>query len=161
MIINSSRVGGIVFLVLSCLYGYFANDIPLDFFSEQEPFNARSMPRFIAACGILVSVLLIVTPSSVTDWRAIRALNWRPALLLLAMMSAYGFMMEPLGFGIATVAFLSAAFVVLGERKPRRILLVTVPLVLGFWLLMDQLGIYLGPGTLVESIADTLGVGDT
>ncbi|MEX0941721.1 MAG: tripartite tricarboxylate transporter TctB family protein [Pseudomonadales bacterium] len=149
---NNSRVGGIVFLIVSCLYGYFGNEIPLDFWSQQETFDARSMPRLLAAAGIVASVLLIVTPVAKTDWSLFSQLRWQPAVLLLILMSAYGFLMEFLGFAVSTILFLSGAFVVLGERKPLRILLVSLSLALGFWLLMDQLGIYLLPGSLFEDL---------
>lgn len=149
---TNSRVGGVIFLIVSCLYGYFANQIPLDFWSQQESFNARSLPRLIAAAGILASCLLIVIPAPRTDWTLFSRLRWRPAALLLIMMSAYGLVMEFLGFAVSTIAFLGGAFVVLGARHPARILLVSVSLALGFWLLMDRLGVYLVPGSLFEPL---------
>lgn len=155
--INNSRIGGIVFLVVSCLYGYFANDIPLDFWSQQETFNARSMPRMVAAAGVVCAVVLIVAPSPRTDWALVGQQNWAPAILLLALMSVYGLLIEPLGFIVSTTAFLLTAFAVLGERRPLRMLLVALPLATGFWLLMDSLGIYLEAGTLFRDLLAAVG----
>jgi len=149
---NSSRVGGVLFLLLSILYGYFAGDIPLDYFSQQETFNARSLPRIIAVAAGLVSLGLIVMPSPRTNWQFLGQLNWRPALLLLLLMSVYGLVLDPLGFVLATTLFLLAAFFVLGERHWIRMLAVSVPLAGGFWLLMTWLEIYLGTGTLIQQL---------
>lgn len=157
--INNSRVGGVLFLIVSCLYGYFANDIPLDFWSQQETFNARSMPRLIAAAGIVSSILLIVAPSPRTDWPIVARQHWAPAVLLLALMAAYGFLIEPFGFIVSTTAFLFAAFAVLGERRPLRMLMVALPLAAGFWFLMDSLGIYLEAGTLLRDALAAAGEG--
>lgn len=148
-LINNTRVGGILFLMFSVGYGYYATQIPLDFFSQQEAFNARSMPQFLGVCGVIVSALLIVLPSQPTDWRSFAVYDWirPPALLLLMWGYASGF--EMLGFGLSTLLFLLLAFMMLGERNWLRMIGVAVPLVLGFWLLMHQLGIYLSPGELL------------
>jgi putative tricarboxylic transport membrane protein len=63
-------------------------------------------------------------------------------------MSIYGALFETLGFIVATLLFLVSGYVVLGERRIVAMLLASVPLVLGFWLLMDFLGIYLNAGEL-------------
>jgi putative tricarboxylic transport membrane protein len=154
---NNSRVGGVLFLILSVLYGYYANDIPLDFWSEQEAFNARSMPRIIAGAGIVTSILLIMLPSGRTDWTLMSRQHWLPTAALLVLMSIYGLILEPLGFALSTTLFLCAAFGVLGERNPVRMLAVSIPMALGFWLLMDSLGIYLGPGTVFEDLLASRG----
>lgn len=144
--INNTRVGGTIFLLLSFLYGYFATEIPLDYFSRQETFTARTLPYMIAVAGIIISTLLILSSSAPTDWRFLRSLRWKPVVALLFLMSLYGWIMEDLGFPLATVAFLVIAWFVMGERHPGWLFGLSIPLVLGFWLLMYQLGIYLYPG---------------
>jgi putative tricarboxylic transport membrane protein len=145
---SNSKVSGLFFLVLFFTYGYLATDIHLDFWSEQEAFNARSLPYLIAVFGMIVSLLLIILPSGPTDFKAITRLRWIPAILLLLAMSIYGALFETLGFIVATMLFLLPSYAVLGERRILAMLLASVPLVLGFWLLMDFLGIYLNPGDL-------------
>ncbi len=154
---NSSRIGGILFLLLSGCYGYFAGEIPLDFWSEQEPFNARSMPGFIAIAGIVVSILLIAAPSAKTDWGQLQHMNWRPAALLLVMMSVYGLAFEYLGFVVSTIVFLIVSFIVLGERRVAPMVLVAIPLVGGFWLILKLLGIHLETGAWLEALAVSRG----
>ncbi len=82
-----------------------------------------------------------------------KRLNWLPALLLLISMCVYALVLETLGFPAATILFLIVAFLVMGERRPVWLFGVSVPLVLGFWLLMDQLGIYLYPGDIFNLFA--------
>lgn len=148
--LNNARLGGLLFLCLSGAYGYFATEIPLDYFSRQETFTARTLPYFISAAGVLVSLLLLLTPSLPTDWARLRDLRWMPAGLLLMLMFAYGAVLESLGFPLATIAFLITAWFVMGERRPVWLFGLSIPLTFGFWLLMDQLGIYLYPGDLIE-----------
>ena len=145
---NNSKISGLLFLVLFSAYAYLAGDIPLDFWSEEELFNARSLPYAISAAGIPISLLLIMLPSAETQQRAMFELHWSPALQLLLAMSVYGIVFEYLGFIFATLLFLLAGFAILGERRPGLMLVAVLPLTLGFWLLMDFLGIYLGPGEL-------------
>lgn len=155
---TSSRVGGVLFLLFCVGYGWSALDIPLDFWSEQETFTARSLPLLLAVAGGIVSLLLIASPSAQTDWGALARLNWTPGVLLLVLMAAYSFAFEFLGFVISTVLFLMLGFGALGERNVVRMLVVAVPVAGGFWLLLHQLGIELGTGMLVEQLL--AGAGD-
>ncbi len=148
--ITNTRVTGLVFLLLFSGYLYFAGDIPLDFWSEEEVFNARSMPYLIGSCGIICSVLLIAAPGPVFNWSRIRELNWLPALLLLVTTSIYGLVLESLGFLVSTSLLLTIAFAILGERKWLKMTAIAIGIAVIFWLLMDALGIYLAPGLLLS-----------
>ncbi|MBD3647791.1 MAG: tripartite tricarboxylate transporter TctB family protein [Pseudomonadales bacterium] len=153
--INSTRIGGLLFLVLCCAYSWYATEIPLDYWSRQEVFTARSLPYFVGGAGALVAFLLIVSPSEGTDWRFLKDLNWYPATILVVLMSLYGLVMEPLGFPLATVTFLVCAWFTMGERRPHWLFGLAIPVALGFWLLMDTLGIYLYPGDIIETLFGT------
>ncbi len=118
----------------------------MDFWSEEETFNARSLPYLIALAGALIAGLLLFLPSEDPDTSALVDYQWRQAALLLFLMSGYGAVLEWLGFLPATITFLCLSCAVLGERRILVILAACVPLVIGFWLLMDSLGIYLDPG---------------
>ncbi len=152
---NNSRIPGLIFLTLFLAYGYFATAIPLDYFSLRESFNARTLPLIISLCGAVISLLLILAPptpdedadgpgnSAGTDHSPLHIL---PAVLLLLSMSFYGLILDRLGFVVSTLLFLCAGAVILGERRPLQILLASVPLVTGFWILMSLLGISLPSG---------------
>jgi len=141
--------------LLFSTYGFLTTDIPLDLFSEEELFNARSLPYGIAAVGSFISLLVILLPSPGTQWQTWLALDWLPAILLLLLMSLYGLVFEYLGFVLSTIIFLITSYAVLGERRITWMLLCSIPLVLGFWLLMDFLGIYLDPGELFHSLTES------
>ena len=141
-----------MFLLLCLGYGWTASEVPLDFWSQQEAFNARSLPLMIAAAGSLVSILLILSPAERTDWDDIKNLSWMPGLMLVALLAAYSLSLEFLGFILSTVLFLVGGFATLGERKPMRMVLVAIPLAVCFWLMLDLLGVRLGPGLLFEQL---------
>lgn len=142
---NSYRIGGLVFLVFSLFYGWVAFDITLDYWSEQETFNARSLPLILSGFGVLVSTLALLQGTE-SAWHIPTHLNWRPAIYMIFFMTVYGFCLEFLGFFIATALLLGSGFYLLGERRPIRLLIITLTLVTSFWAMMNSLGVYLDPG---------------
>lgn len=143
---NNIRVVACCFLILAAGYLWTTQFIPLDFWSESEPFNARSMPYLIGWACVLISLLMIVLPSKAFSWSNLNDLQVLPALGLFLLLACYGFAIEHLGFVESTIAFLVTGFFVLGERRWLAIALVSIAVAGGFWLLMDLLGIYLNPG---------------
>ena len=129
-----------------------AANIPLDYWSEEASFNARTLPYIIAMAGITCASLPIISPSSKTHWTSLKQLHWRPAVGLLVLMSNYGAMLAPLGFIFATSIFLVAAFRMLGIHQWWASCLVSVALTLAFWGLMSLLGIYLAPGDMISAM---------
>lgn len=146
--LNNLRVVGLFFLLASLGYLWTAQSIPLDFWSEQEPFNARSLPYLIGTACVFVSLLLLALPSPSFDWSLLRGLNIGPAVMMLALLSTYGFMIDKLGFLFSTFCLLAAGFFLLGERRPLRIISIAAGVTGIFWVIMDLLGIYLNPGDL-------------
>ena len=110
------------------------------------------MPVALALAGMVLAGIRAAKLSGSTgqgDGAGLGALNWQPVIRLCLVMLAYGFLMVPLGFVIATTLFLIAGFLILGER--RRLILLILPLTFSvvFFLLMTKgLGLYLSPGTL-------------
>jgi len=146
--LTNLRIVGIFFLLVSLGYLWTAQTIPLDFWSEQEPFNARSLPYLIGMACVIVSLLMLILPSPTFDWAQLLELNIVPAVIMLALLSTYGFMIDKLGFLFSTFCLLASGFLLLGERRPLRILLVAAGVTGTFWFIMDLLGIYLNPGDL-------------
>jgi len=65
------------------------------------------------------------------------------------LMVGYGLTIEPLGFLISTILFLSGGFWAMGERRIKIILLVSITVTVVFWFILTQLlKIYLEPGIL-------------
>ena len=145
---NNQRLVGLLFLVLSGLYVWYIKDIPLDFWSETEPFNARTMPQLYGYAGIIVACLLILSPSPQFEWRELRSLRYLPAMGLLSLLTAYGWCIEFLGFLTATSLLLFFSFAILGERRIGLMLFVSVATSVVFYFGLDLLDIYLSPGEL-------------
>ncbi|MDA1301485.1 MAG: tripartite tricarboxylate transporter TctB family protein [Proteobacteria bacterium] len=142
------RVGPGLFLGFFVAYGFLAGNIQLDFWSTGEAFSARSFPYVIAFAGALVSLLLLAFPGLPPD--ALTGKRFLPAGLLLCLMVACSFAIDYLGFAITFAAFLILASLCLGERRPARLAVTSITVVVSLWVIMEQLGIYLRPGALFE-----------
>lgn len=152
MTLSKTRLGGLIFLVLSIGYGYSATSIPLFPGEEFEPFSARTLPYALAVMGALCSAFLILFGKDDTSGELdLASLDIRLSTSLLLLMVGYGLALEWLGFLIATILFLMIGFWLLGERRLKTIVLVAVPFTVGFWLLLTKaLDIYLAPGQILN-----------
>lgn len=135
MLLNKDRIGGLLLLAFSVTYGLLSQKIHLLPFQANSAFHARTMPEVLSVLAIGLSLLVIVFPGS-HEKPKFSGLNWGLGFAFLALMSAYGFLVRPLGFLIATSLFLMIGFAMLGERKIWRLVLVAVPAVVAFWALM-------------------------
>ena len=147
MNLSKERIGALFFLVLSIVYGYLAYGIKLYPGDELEAMTARTLPLFLSGLGIIFALVLLATGNKATADRNIRALDWKPVILLMGLSLLYGFALDWLGFLVSTTLFLIAGFRILGEKRLRILLLVAVPFVFIFWFGLTQLlDIYLAPG---------------
>ena len=107
-------------------------------------FNARTFPILIAIGGSLLALLYILFPPALEtpDFSGFNI----ELIGLVALMLLYAGFLEQLGFVLTTGLFLCAGFLVLGERRPARLGLVTVTLTGGFYVLMAMLEIHLPQG---------------
>ena len=148
MTITKDHIGGLVFLCLSVAYGYYARDIPLLPGDEFEPFTARSVPNALAWIGGVLSLALIVTAKSDTaNTLRLAGLDFGLVSKLLILVVLFGLALDWLGFLLATVLFLVAGYWLLGERRPKMLLVASVPFAVGIWFVLTQLlDIYLAKG---------------
>ena len=145
MNISRDRVSGFLLLVLSFAYFMAAREVELYPGSEEEFINARTFPRFIGVSAMAFSLLIVVLPSRGSDDRIDwRQFDWVRSALLCGLMVLYGLTIKTLGFFLSTSLFLTAGFLVLGERRIWALLLGAVPIAAGFeWVLDGFLGIYI------------------
>ncbi len=149
MTLTKERIGALFFLVLSLAYGYLAYQIKLYPGDELEAMTARTLPIVLSGLGILFSLVLIATANQKDQGKNIAGLDWKPVILLMLLSLVYGFALDWLGFLISTTLFLIAGFWILGEKRPKILLLVAVPFVFIFWFgLTQMLDIYLAPGRI-------------
>lgn len=76
-------------------------------------------------------------------------LDWGPAVLVLGQIVLYGFLLEKIGFLLATPAVVLLVMLVsLRVRSPKKLLGMSLGLTVGCWLIFEKLlGIYLANGT--------------
>lgn len=148
------KVGALVMLLFSMAYGLLALKIPLSFLARDEFFTSRTMPYALAVLGVLLALLILVLPTTdPVGKRSLReethGMDWKTAILLVVGMIAYGLTMKWIGFIISSILFLLVGFYILGERRIKRMLLASIPLVVMLWFIMSSLlGVYIAPGEL-------------
>lgn len=151
---SKDKVGAIFLLMFSIAYGLLAFQVPLTFISQQETFNARTMPFALGIIGSILSFLILVLPpgqtgESASIKAAFQGLDWPRVGQLVVMMVIYGLTLRFFGFVISSIIFLVSGFFILGERRIWMLFVGSVPLVLFIWFLMSRiLGMYIAPGEI-------------
>lgn len=154
MILTKDHIGGLAFLCLSIAYGFYAQQIPMLPGDEYEPFHAQTLPTVLAWLGGGLSFLLLVTSKRTAEHRLMLAgLDFKLVGLLLVLIVLFGLSLEWLGFLLATILFLIGGYWLLGERRPKTLIVASVPFAVGIWFILAQLlDIYLAPGKLFTQI---------
>lgn len=122
--------------------------------------GARAFPLVFGVMLIFLSAVLLASklPKSKDDEYIFigdaevpksTGFDWLPAVLVLAQISLYGFLLEKIGFVLATpLVLLLAMTVSLQERSFRKLMGMSLGLTLGCWVIFEKiLGIYLANGT--------------
>lgn len=161
MTFTKDKTGAFAFLVLALAYGLNIGDIPMLPGDEDEPFNAKTMPYFLAWVMGGVSFLMLVTRSrnetgADSVVKAFQGLYWGKTIQLLGLMVFYGMTITFLGFIPSTILFIFGGLWILEERRLKVLLLVSVPVTVIFWYILSQLlGIYLTHGELFFLLGGT------
>ncbi|TQV79066.1 tripartite tricarboxylate transporter TctB family protein [Denitrobaculum tricleocarpae] len=143
--LTNDRIGGLLLLAFSVAYGLLTFDIPLLPFQAQAAFTARTMPEALSVLGIVLSLTMIIKPSS-NARPDVAGFLWGRGAIICLVMVIYGLTVRPGGFLISTSLFLMAGILILGERRWWLVLIASVPVVVFFWVLMTQLlGVFIEP----------------
>ena len=153
---TKDKVGALVILILSMVYGAMALNIPEAPGIEDSGVTPSSLPMALSATGIIAALLILILPADrhingreTSFMAAFKGLDWRCAAFLFLLMAGYGLILKPLGFLISTMLFLCGGFWAMGEQRIRLMLSVSIGMTVGFWFILTQLlGIYLEPGVL-------------
>ena len=135
--LTRDRIGALLMLAFSAAYGALSFRIPLLPFQEAAAFTARTAPKALAVLGVALSLMLIVKPSSHARIEA-EGFHWGRGAILCGLMLVYAATVRPFGFVPATTLFLIGGFLTLGERRPLVLLIASIPVVVGFWAMMDR-----------------------
>lgn len=140
------RLGGAALLAFCAGYGALIGEIPVLPLQEGAAFTARTLPTFLAACGVVLSAWLLLAPTR-RPLPGVEGTGVLRVLLFLALMSAYGLALPVGGFLPASAAFLGTGFLLLGGRPVPVLAGLAILVPLGFWLLLTAgLGVYLPAG---------------
>ena len=94
----SDRIFGVIILVVSLAFIASATQIQVNFLSD--PVGPKVFPIAIAGVAVLCSLSLILRPDDEPEWPSIATFS-RIGLALIILFG-YAFLLEPLGFLIAT-----------------------------------------------------------
>ena len=146
----------VLLLVIAIIYGYASYTYPLLPFELNMVFLPNTMPMVLSVLGILLSLIIILTPTKTVDAGEdtlgdfdiprLRDHKTGQALGLIAAMVFYALALRPVGFLAATTLFLFGTGWILGERKPH-IMIPSALIGAGFiwYLVQEALGIFLRP----------------
>ena len=117
-----------LFLVLFSLIGFiWAAQLP---HTEATGVSAAFFPNILFIVLLFCGCGLIYQGWRREYKRPFPTFHWRELLPIVAVLLAYGFLLEYLGFIIVTLCFMVISMWLFGERKP--ILLIAVPLLSTF-----------------------------
>ncbi len=150
MIKNKDHIGGMIFIVLSVAYGYYAYNIRMFPGDQFEPFNAQTLPVALAWAGAIIGVLMVATANrSEGNKLSLAGLDVALVAKLMVLVFLFAQALEWVGFLLSTILFLIIGYWLLGERRIKMLLLASVPFAVCFWFLLAKLlEIYLAPGKL-------------
>lgn len=151
---------GTTLVVLGAIWTWLVIDTIPPGFGDGE-IGARAFPLAFGILLLTLAVLLLlrIAMTSEADAQVDNPVDaelmkpdkvmWGPALLLLAEIGLYGFLLEKIGFVLATpVIVLLVMLVNLRVRSPSKFLGMSLGLTVGCWLVFEKvLGIYLANGT--------------
>lgn len=148
---------GATLVVLAVVWTWLVIDTIPPGFGDGE-IGARAFPLAFGIILLALAALLILRQLlsrdgiRETDFPENPSLRWMPALVLLAEIGLYGFLLEKIGFVLATpVIILLVMLVNLRVRSLKKLLATALCLTVGCWVIFEKvLGIYLANGTWIN-----------
>ena len=151
MTLSRDTAAALGFLAFSIAYGWQATGIDIFPGQEYEPFTPQTFPLALAVIGAVLGLAQVAKSLRAPELEAApwARYDWTRVGLLLLSMIFYGATFTWLGFLVATMLFLTAGYLILGERRVLVIGAASILVTVGFWAIMTRvLGIYLAPGEL-------------
>lgn len=141
-------------LVALCMVAFFVAYIYMSYNFELLPFERRmsfkpdTMPKGVGILGLVLAIIVLFT----ADGRENKDnKNWKNHdytryAAMIAAMAIYATFLKPAGFVVATMGFLIAGAMILGERNYIKLGIISLVGALLIWFVVDKLlGIYLYP----------------
>lgn len=152
---------GLTLVLLAGVWTWLVVDTIPAGFGDGEV-GARAFPLAFGVILLALAAVLLLLRMTTTSDNGARAGNpvdaefpevqgpqWLPALVLLGEIALYGFLLEKIGFVLATPAIVLIVMLVnLRVRSVPKLLGMSLGLTVGCWLIFEKvLGIYLANGT--------------
>lgn len=145
---NLDRLVALLMVAFFIAYIYLSYNFELLPFERRMSFKPDTMPKGIGVLGLVLAVIVLFTADG-RDNKDNK--NWqhhdykRYAAMIVAMV-IYATILKPAGFVVATMAFIMAGAIILGERNYLKLGVVALVGALIIWFVVDRLlGIYLYP----------------
>ena len=139
MRISTDKIISLLFFILSVFYLYQTYQIQVFSFDENAPFNAKTFPTFLAYIGMFLSILYLLLPERKPSNVDHKVLDYKSTLLLIIIVTIYGFILLKAGFFLSTSFFLFFSYYFLGERRWIWMFILSFPFVALFMLLLHGL----------------------
>lgn len=144
----SDRIAGILLVVLAIAYTVVAWGFRATFFTD--PLGARFVPIAIGLFLLVTAAVLAARPTAAVEWPHRR--TWLVLVVALVAFVAYAYLLEPLGFVIATT-LVFAVFALIFEAGVVRGLLAGALFAGALYAVFAwALDLYLPTGTLVRGL---------
>jgi putative tricarboxylic transport membrane protein len=141
----TDRLSGFTLLVFSVWFGILAWRLPTSFFSD--PVGSRLFPLGVAVFLAPLALYLLLRPSPVDSSWPDRA-TWPSLAVALVTLVAYAWMLEPLGFIMATVISFQLLALVFQAPFWKGLLASVLTTLVLFVLFGQLLELYLPPGRI-------------
>ncbi|AXH13801.1 tripartite tricarboxylate transporter TctB family protein [Malaciobacter mytili] len=155
---SKNIIGSIFFLALSSFYFYNVFDIKELPNAQFEVMTPSTFPFYIGIIGIIISLLMLFFAikekhNEKISLEYLKSLDFKTIFLFITLMFLYGLIIKILGFILSTIIFLALSFIFLKERNIKRILIISISISVGFYLILNNiLGVYIVPGFFIEYI---------
>ncbi|HSR71234.1 MAG TPA: tripartite tricarboxylate transporter TctB family protein [Kiloniellales bacterium] len=108
----TDRLTGVIGLILALAYGIAGSRFHSDFLTD--PLGPNAFPVMLALVLGAFSLVLLVRRPAGADWPS--AAVWLRKATAIGGMIVYGFLLEPIGFPLASFLFVSALAYLMGGR---------------------------------------------
>lgn len=153
---SKNIIGSLFFLVFCSFYFYNVFNIKEMPGAQFEVMTASTFPFYIGIFGIGTSLLMLFFAfkekhKEKISLEYLKSLDFKTIFLFITLMFFYGLIIKVLGFILSTIIFLALGFILLKEKNIKRILIISISVSVGFYLILNKvLGVYIAPSSFIE-----------
>lgn len=145
---NLDRLVALLMMAFFIVYIYLSFSFELLPFERRMSFKPDTMPKGIGILGLILAVVVLFGADGREnkDNQNWRHYDYKRYVLMVVAMVVYATLLKPAGFVVATMGFIMAGAIILGERNYVKLGMIALIGALLIWFIVDKmLGIYLYP----------------